>query len=159
MSCQRAVSVPPAGYLRIHGHPGPNATESSGSAGRSGHRLPVEDKRNLDVEHSNAQPRLANDRISERSVTLGKAYKEELVYTHTSEDGVMLSGILTSPETARAKGIAIVFIHGRPVSGFIPMMTGHAREIANRGYSVLTGNTRGHDIGTWLFRQIGRAHV
>jgi len=87
---------------------------------------------------------------------LGKAYKEELVYTHTSEDGVMLSGILTSPETARAKGIAIVFIHGRPVSGFIPMMTGHAREIANRGYSVLTGNTRGHDIGTWLFRQDGQ---
>src|SRR5438105_4689440 len=34
MSCQRAVSVPPAGYLRIHGHPGPNATEGSGSAGR-----------------------------------------------------------------------------------------------------------------------------
>jgi len=51
---------------------------------------------------------------------LGKTYREELVYTHTSEDGVMLSGILTSPETVQANGIAIVFIHGRPVSDSFP---------------------------------------
>lgn len=87
---------------------------------------------------------------------MSKAYTEELVYTNTAEDGVMLTGVLTSPATIQAKGIAIVFIHGRPVSGFIPMMSGHSREIASHGYAVLTGNTRGHDIGTWLFRQDGK---
>lgn len=87
---------------------------------------------------------------------MGKAYTEELVYTHTEEDGVMLAGILTSPATIPRKDVGILFIHGRPVSAFIPMMSGHAREIANHGYAVLSGNTRGHDMGTWLFRRDGQ---
>lgn len=90
---------------------------------------------------------------------MSKTYTEELVYTHTADDGVMLAGVLTSPAAIQAKNVAIVFIHGRPVSGFIPMMTGHAREIASRGYAVLIGNTRGHDIGTWLFRRDGKSMI
>jgi pimeloyl-ACP methyl ester carboxylesterase len=84
-----------------------------------------------------------------------RTYSEELVYAHT-EDGVLLAGVLTSPSSEPASRIAIVFIHGRPVSAFIPMMSGHARELASHGCSILTANTRGHDIGTWLFRKDGK---
>lgn len=83
---------------------------------------------------------------------MAKTYAEELVYTHT-EDGVLLAGALTTPTHLPAKDIAVIYIHGRPISAFIPMVSGHAREIAGHGYAFLAGNTRGHDIGTWLFRK------
>lgn len=81
-----------------------------------------------------------------------KTYAEELVYTHT-EDGVLLAGALTTPTHSPAKNIAVVYIHGRPISAFLPMVSGHAREITRHAYAVLAANTRGHDIGTWLFRE------
>lgn len=81
-----------------------------------------------------------------------KTYAEELVYTDT-EDGVLLAGALTTPSHLPAKDIAIVYIHGRPISAFLPMVSGHAREISSHGYAFLAANTRGHDIGTWLFRK------
>jgi dipeptidyl aminopeptidase/acylaminoacyl peptidase len=83
---------------------------------------------------------------------MAKTYTEELVYTH-SEDGVLLAGALTRPAPGPAKPIAIIYIHGRPISAFYPVVIGHAREMSSHGYAVLAANTRGHDIGTWLFRQ------
>jgi len=86
---------------------------------------------------------------------MAKTYTEELVYTHT-EDGVLLAGFITRPAMVPAKDIAIVYIHGRAVSSFIPMVSDHARAIASHGYTFLGANTRGHDIGTWLFRKDGQ---
>ena len=83
---------------------------------------------------------------------MAKTYTEELVYTHT-DDGVLLAGFLTRPATVPAKDIAIICIHGHPVSSFIPMVSDHARAIVSHGYTFLGANTRGHDIGTWLFRK------
>jgi dipeptidyl aminopeptidase/acylaminoacyl peptidase len=80
-----------------------------------------------------------------------KTYAEELVYTH-AEDGVLLAGALTTPTHLPPKPIAVINIHGRPISAFLPMVSGHAREITSQGYACLAANTRGHDIGTWLFR-------
>lgn len=83
-------------------------------------------------------------------------YTEELVFTETEEDGVLLAGALTRPATGPAGGLAFIFVHGYAVSPALPFTAAIGRSIAGRGHAFLAGDTRGHDLGTWLFRRDGQ---
>jgi pimeloyl-ACP methyl ester carboxylesterase len=83
-------------------------------------------------------------------------YTEEQVYTRSEEDGVLLAGVVTRPAEEATKPIAFVFIHGYPISATLPFTTNIGRAPAGHGYTFVAANTRGHDIGTWLFRRDGQ---
>lgn len=85
-----------------------------------------------------------------------QAYTEELVFTETEEDGVLLAGALTRPAGAPSKPVAFVWAHGYPVSPALPFTANIGRALASHGYAFLAGDTRAHDIGTWLFRKDGQ---
>ena len=82
-------------------------------------------------------------------------YVEELVFTQ-SEDGFELDGAVFRPSGGGAKPLAVVWVHG---------LTGHfneryivtiGRDLAGRGFSVVTGNNRGHHIGVGLGSKDGQ---
>ena len=79
---------------------------------------------------------------------------ERSVYVDT-EDGVLLGGTLVLP-TSEPKPVVVVWVHGWPVSPRLPFTTEIARGFADLGYAFLAGDTRGHDLATWLFRQDGK---
>lgn len=80
-------------------------------------------------------------------------YTEEQVYT-SSEDGVLLAGMITRPAEEAAGSAVFIFIHGYPVSSSLPFTSKIGRAlVVGHGHTFLAANTRGHDIGTWLFRK------
>jgi pimeloyl-ACP methyl ester carboxylesterase len=83
-------------------------------------------------------------------------YTEEQVYTRSEEDGVLLAGVVTRPAEEATKPITFVFIHGYPISSTLPFTTNIGRALAGHGYTFVAANTRGHDIGTLLFRRGGQ---
>jgi dipeptidyl aminopeptidase/acylaminoacyl peptidase len=82
-----------------------------------------------------------------------EGYTEEQIYTRSEEDGILLDGVLTRPAEEAAKDVAFVFIHGSPISANLPFTSNIGRALAGHGYAFVAANTRGHDIGTWLFRK------
>lgn len=79
---------------------------------------------------------------------------ERSAYTHT-EDGVLLAGTVTLPQSGPT-ATAIVWVHGWPVGPRLPFTTEIGRCFARLGHAFVAGDTRGHDLATWLFRQDGR---
>lgn len=82
-----------------------------------------------------------------------EGYTEQQIYTRSEEDGILLAGVLTRPAEEAAKDVAFVFIHGSPISANLPFTSNIGRALAGHGYAFVAANTRGHDIGTWLFRK------
>jgi pimeloyl-ACP methyl ester carboxylesterase len=80
-------------------------------------------------------------------------YTEEQVYTRSEEDGVLLAGVVTRPAEEATKDVAFLFIHGYPISATLPFTSNIGRGLAGHGYTFVAANTRGHDVGTWLFRR------
>lgn len=80
-----------------------------------------------------------------------KSYRETLVFTE-STDGVPLEGALIAPEDGMSRDLAIVWIHGGASKFYERHYVHIGRELASRGYAFLTGNTRGHDAFTLLWR-------
>jgi predicted alpha/beta hydrolase len=70
---------------------------------------------------------------------------EELVYV-TTEDGIMHGGAIFRPASGHAKPIAIALMHGIGGSFYYPVYTAVGRELASRGYTLVSGNNRGHDF-------------
>jgi pimeloyl-ACP methyl ester carboxylesterase len=71
---------------------------------------------------------------------------EQLVFAHTSDD-IIDAGAMFTPGSNQAKPIAIIWIHGWGVNFYQPTYVGIGRELAARGYTVICGNTRMHDLG------------
>lgn len=73
-------------------------------------------------------------------------YTEELVYAE-SEDGILHAGIVIRPASARAKPIAVTWIHGHTGRFYEPHAIRIGRALATAGYTFVAGNNRGHDLG------------
>lgn len=79
------------------------------------------------------------------------AYQEALVYTQ-SEDGLLLTGIHIVPAQHIPPVTGIVWIHGNTGTFYDWPYVAIGRALAEHGYRFLSGNTRGHDIATTLYR-------
>jgi pimeloyl-ACP methyl ester carboxylesterase len=71
---------------------------------------------------------------------------EELVHVQTS-DGITNGGAVFAPVSG-ASPIAIIWIHGSQLNFYDPSYVKIGRELAARGLTTITGNTRMHDLGT-----------
>ncbi|HVC34392.1 MAG TPA: alpha/beta fold hydrolase [Chloroflexota bacterium] len=71
---------------------------------------------------------------------------EELVYTE-SEDGLLLEGAVIRPASGPAKPLPIIWTHGLTGKFYSPGTVKVGRALAARGYTFVTGNSRGHDFG------------
>jgi len=75
-------------------------------------------------------------------------YQEHLVCTD-AEDGVRLDGALIHPLVPTARPIAVVWVHGGGSNFYQPMYVRVGRALAARRLMFITGNSRGHDYGSW----------
>jgi alpha-beta hydrolase superfamily lysophospholipase len=76
---------------------------------------------------------------------------DKLVFTK-SRDGLPLEGAVIAPEGSQGADLAVVWIHGGASKFYERHYVTIGRELAIRGYPFLTGNTRGHDAFTLLWR-------
>jgi dienelactone hydrolase len=74
------------------------------------------------------------------------AYSEEIVFA-PSEDQRWMAGVLMRP-SGPARSVGVVCIHGATRFFYEPTLVSLGRELAQRGYVVLSGNTRGHDVAS-----------
>jgi pimeloyl-ACP methyl ester carboxylesterase len=72
---------------------------------------------------------------------------EELVYAKTS-DGITNAGEIVAPAANTTSPIAVIWIHGSQLNFYEPGYVKICRELAARGFTTLTANTRMHDLGT-----------
>jgi dienelactone hydrolase len=72
---------------------------------------------------------------------------EEHIIQVQSKDDVADAGALFTPPKNIAKPIAIIWIHGAGVNFYSPTYLAISRAMAKRGFTVVTGNTRMHDLG------------
>jgi hypothetical protein len=82
---------------------------------------------------------------------MATTHTEELVYA-TTEDGLRLEGLAITPASHATRPISIIWIHGNAAAFSAPGYVLLGRELAARGYLVVIGNTRGHDIAAMLWR-------
>jgi pimeloyl-ACP methyl ester carboxylesterase len=71
---------------------------------------------------------------------------EELVFVQ-SADGVTSGGAMFTAIARAASPIAVIWIHGSQLNFYDPGYVKIARELAARGFTTITGNTRMHDLG------------
>lgn len=88
------------------------------------------------------------------TVTEGK-FPEELVYVRSTDDIVNGGAMFTAAKTS-AKHIAAIWIHGWGTNFYSPTYTMIGRELAARGYTTITGNTRMHDLGNVTGYRLGK---
>lgn len=79
------------------------------------------------------------------TVSAGK-FPEELVYVQ-SKDDIIDGGVIFTPPKESAKSIAIIWIHGWGTNFYSPTYVNIGRNLAERGYTCIIGNTRMHDLG------------
>jgi hypothetical protein len=72
--------------------------------------------------------------------------KERIVQVQ-SKDDVADAGALFTPPEKISKPIAVIWIHGATLNFYSPTYLAISRGLAKRGYTVITGNTRMHDLG------------
>jgi pimeloyl-ACP methyl ester carboxylesterase len=72
--------------------------------------------------------------------------KERIVQVQ-SKDDVADAGTLFTPPKNIAKPIAVIWIHGATLNFYSPTYVAISRGLAKRGYTVISGNTRMHDLG------------
>lgn len=79
------------------------------------------------------------------------AYREELTYA-TTEDDIALAGVVFRPVDVPAQPVSIVWIHGNAAAFYDRPYVLLGRQLAALGYTVVSANTRGHDIAATLWR-------
>jgi dienelactone hydrolase len=92
-----------------------------------------------------------------RVMSARATHDEELVHTF-SDDGILLTGAVIRP-SAEPLDRVIVYVHGCPISSFVPLAWRLGRHVSARGYPFIAANTRGHDVGTYLFTRDGSARL
>jgi len=75
------------------------------------------------------------------------AYSDEIVFA-PSEDQRWMAGGLMRPATGLTRSVGIVCIHGSTGYFYHPTNVYLGRELAQRGYIFVSGNTRGHDVAS-----------
>jgi pimeloyl-ACP methyl ester carboxylesterase len=78
-------------------------------------------------------------------------FPEELVHVQ-AKDGIPNGGVIFTPPKNSAKPIAIIWIHGWGTNFYSPTYVTIGRDLAERRYTCITGNTRMHDLGNvqWI---------
>jgi pimeloyl-ACP methyl ester carboxylesterase len=71
---------------------------------------------------------------------------EQIVFAR-SRDDVVSGGVLFSPPRESAKPLAVIWVHGWGVNFYQPSYVAIGRALAQQGYTVISGNTRMHDLG------------
>jgi pimeloyl-ACP methyl ester carboxylesterase len=77
---------------------------------------------------------------------MARAYEEELVATQ-AEDGVPLDGVVIRPSGAQTRPLPIIWVHGNTGRFYERHALEIGRDLASRGFVVVSGNNRGHDWG------------
>jgi pimeloyl-ACP methyl ester carboxylesterase len=83
---------------------------------------------------------------------MAKAYSEEIVYTDT-EDGLVLEGVVIRPTAASPRPVAVVWVHGLTGRFYEKFTILICRDLAAEGYTVVSGNNRGHNFGARIPRK------
>ena len=78
-------------------------------------------------------------------IALG-SYPEKLVYARSRDDLVDAGAIFLPPQEL-SKSVAVLWIHGWGVNFYVPSYVAIGRDLAERGYTMISANTRMHDIG------------
>jgi pimeloyl-ACP methyl ester carboxylesterase len=84
-------------------------------------------------------------------MTMNKTYTEELVWTIT-EDRIRHEGVVIAPAGGDRHSFAVLWVHGLTGRFYESSAVGVGRGLATRGYTVVSGNNRGHDFGAVLNR-------
>src|SRR3712207_3778118 len=88
---------------------------------------------------------------------MASGYAEELVYIE-SEDGYTLEGVVIRPTSGTTtRPIPLIWVHGLTGKFYGSSSIRVGRALAEDGYTVISGNNRGHDFGTMLRRADGTA--
>ena len=74
-------------------------------------------------------------------------YHEQVVHA-VAEDGISNVGVLIQPVGRSPKSMAVIWLHGWGVNFYFPSYLTVGREMAKRGYSFLSVNSRMHDVGS-----------
>jgi pimeloyl-ACP methyl ester carboxylesterase len=90
---------------------------------------------------------LIGQSISAQAVVQKAGNIPERIVQVQSKDDVADAGAVFTPPKNIAKSIAIIWIHGAGVNFSSPSYLAISRGLAERGYTVITGNTRMHDLG------------
>ncbi len=85
---------------------------------------------------------------------MSRTYTEELVYIN-SEDGFRLDGVVIQPVVLAPKPVAVLCVPGLYSAFYDSPYIELGRALAERGYTYLSGNHRGHDFGAVLRRTSG----
>ena len=86
--------------------------------------------------------------------TTTMSYAEELVWIE-SEDEFELGGAVIRPVGRAPRSVAAIWVHGATSRFYAPAQVRIGRELAKAGYVFVTGNNRGHHLGTNLLRRGG----
>ena len=87
----------------------------------------------------------ARQNVATKNETAPKV-TEELAHVQTS-DGITNGGAVFAPAVGSASPLAVIWIHGSQLNFYDPSYVKIARELAARGLTTITGNTRMHDLG------------
>lgn len=83
---------------------------------------------------------------------MSDAHTERLVSAVT-EDGYVLEGAQFTPVEVASAGTVVVWMHGFTGRFYEQHTVAIGRRLADRGYTFVTGNNRGHDNGTFVHRE------
>jgi pimeloyl-ACP methyl ester carboxylesterase len=89
---------------------------------------------------------LLRHKPSPRPEVISAKLPEQVVFATTSDD-IIDAGAMFTPPSNNSKPVAIIWIHGWGVNFYQPTYVGIGRELAALGYTVISGNTRMHDLG------------
>lgn len=78
-------------------------------------------------------------------------YTEDLAYTST-DDGLLLAGVVVRPRGVAFQPLSFVWIHGNAARFYDYAYVAICRALAGAGYPCVSGNTRGHDIAAFVWR-------
>jgi pimeloyl-ACP methyl ester carboxylesterase len=86
-----------------------------------------------------------------------QSWTEELVWTKT-EDGANHDGVVIRP-TRPSRPLAVVWIHGFSGRFCEPFIIRIGRQLASEGYPVVSGNNRGHHLGSRISSSDGKTRL
>lgn len=80
---------------------------------------------------------------------------EQLVFARASDD-IVDAGAMFTPAGSAIKPVAVIWVHGWGVNFYQPGYVAIARALAERGYTVVSVNTRMHDLGNVEGYRLGK---
>lgn len=89
---------------------------------------------------------VAPNQASTARQATARTVTEELVSVQSS-DGITSGGAIFAAAAGSARPIAVIWIHGSQLNFYDPGYVKICRELAARGFTTITANTRMHDLG------------